>query len=971
LSLTLGRLGVDPDGPVAGGDFISLMEGRHPGTGRFLRPEGAGGGRGGGIDVTFSAPKSVSTVWALAEPWRRQEIEAAHATAVEQTVRYMREHVQVVRRRHSGQVVEEPAKDLIAAEYQHTTARGVAGGQAPDPQLHSHVVITGVVREDDRLVATWSRPVFRSARELGAHYRAALAHELAERGYEITRATGKDGKYFELAGVPEKLREAFSGRSREVARAAERFRARTGREPKRGELRDLALENRRAKALTTRSDLERVWRQAGSEHAFGPWEALQLLAVPDGRDVGEHARSRAISEVAERLAGPPTPEQAAALRAITGDERLAVLVGPAGTGKGVVIDMAARAERHAGHHTLGVAVSGSTAGRLGEITPSLEGRTSTIDALTTRAEAGTAKIGRNTTVFLDEAGMADHRRLDALTRLIDESGAKRIAVGDGKQLPSIGPGGMFDRLTAHARSAELADIHRTSDPAERQAWVALRRGEPEKAMAHYQAEGQLCFMDDRQRAGEAAVQRWAKLAKKRPIRSVALIADSSNVEIDRLNARAQHLRAERGELGHQEIQLPHRHHGLREGDLITFTAQHRQPGHPRVENGTRAEVTKVGESNNLTLKLDGSGREPQLAGKDLENVRLAYARHVYCQQGATADRSVVLTGGWQTSKESAYVQATRDDRQRGLRPPARAGLDYRGLGPSRPAPQRQDRPPQALHQAEDRSSTARRRGRAASAIAAPFVTHGDSPPRLFGDARGQYHPFAGLFFDAGGGIRTPKGLSPPAPKAGVSASSTTPARHPRPAPGVGAVHGAAGDCKVIVTMSSTSSARTGLVVTHPNRDKPVVQATRTTVIVLLVVSAALVLTITVGGLQAMEGFQPVAIQSGYVLIYLVLAFYAARWNRGVLPISAALAVLLAIFALVAAPAWFLRDKADYAQPNLDAGLLGLLTLLVIPLQILLVVFAMRGFSQGWNVELEVRDPHADTGGYGDVAPHPA
>ena len=278
-----------------------------------------------------------------------------------------------------------------------------------------------------------------------------------------------------------------------------------------------------------------------------------------------------------------------------------MLVGPAGTGKGVVIDMAARAEKHAGHHTIGVAVSGSTAERLGETTPALAGRTSTIDALIARAEAGTARIGPNTTVFLDEAGMADHRRLDALTRLIDESGAKLVAVGDGKQLPSIGPGGMFDRLTAHARSAELADIHRTSDPEERQAWAALRRGEPEKAMAHYQAEGQLFFMDDREQAGEAAVQRWAELTKKRPIRSVALIADSSNVEIDRLNARAQHLRAERGELGQRELPLPHQHYGLREGDLITFTAQHRQPGQLRVENGTRAEVTKIGENNNLDI----------------------------------------------------------------------------------------------------------------------------------------------------------------------------------------------------------------------------------------------------------------------------------------------------------------------------------------------------------------------------------
>ncbi len=56
---TLARLGVDPEAPVVGGDFIALMEGRHPGTGGWLRRAGADGSRGGGIDVTFSAPKSV------------------------------------------------------------------------------------------------------------------------------------------------------------------------------------------------------------------------------------------------------------------------------------------------------------------------------------------------------------------------------------------------------------------------------------------------------------------------------------------------------------------------------------------------------------------------------------------------------------------------------------------------------------------------------------------------------------------------------------------------------------------------------------------------------------------------------------------------------------------------------------------------------------------------------------------------
>lgn len=165
---TLDRLGIDRDGSVRGEDFVALMEGRHPSTGAWLRPEGAGGGRGGGIDATFSAPKSVSVVWALADPWQREQIEHAHAHAVEQAVDYMRDRVPLVRRKCHGQVVEELADDLIAVEYRHTTARGVSGADAPDPQLHSHVVITSVVRDDRKIVAIASRPVFlrraRSAR---------------------------------------------------------------------------------------------------------------------------------------------------------------------------------------------------------------------------------------------------------------------------------------------------------------------------------------------------------------------------------------------------------------------------------------------------------------------------------------------------------------------------------------------------------------------------------------------------------------------------------------------------------------------------------------------------------------------------------------------------------------------------------------------------------------------------------------
>jgi presenilin-like A22 family membrane protease len=161
----------------------------------------------------------------------------------------------------------------------------------------------------------------------------------------------------------------------------------------------------------------------------------------------------------------------------------------------------------------------------------------------------------------------------------------------------------------------------------------------------------------------------------------------------------------------------------------------------------------------------------------------------------------------------------------------------------------------------------------------------------------------------------------------------------------------------------------GTIITHPNRDKPVVQATRATVIVLLLASAALVMIVTVGGWKVLEGMIPVQIL--YVIIYVTLAFYAARWNRGVLPVAAALAVLLAIFALVAGPGWFERNKTGYEQPAIEAGILGLLTLLIVPVQILLVAFAMRGFQQGWNVELERRDPAAQPEIYSGAPPQPA
>jgi lysylphosphatidylglycerol synthetase-like protein (DUF2156 family) len=141
------------------------------------------------------------------------------------------------------------------------------------------------------------------------------------------------------------------------------------------------------------------------------------------------------------------------------------------------------------------------------------------------------------------------------------------------------------------------------------------------------------------------------------------------------------------------------------------------------------------------------------------------------------------------------------------------------------------------------------------------------------------------------------------------------------------------------------------VLTHPNRDKPESKATKAIIVLLLLVTAGLVTLVTLGGWSVLQGAQPVAF--AYIILLLVMAFYVSRWNRGVLPVAAAFAVLFTVLAAVAAPAWFARDKTGFTDPTLDPSILGLLTVILIPVQLLLLLFAMRGFQQQWNVELEV------------------
>jgi len=143
---------------------------------------------------------------------------------------------------------------------------------------------------------------------------------------------------------------------------------------------------------------------------------------------------------------------------------------------------------------------------------------------------------------------------------------------------------------------------------------------------------------------------------------------------------------------------------------------------------------------------------------------------------------------------------------------------------------------------------------------------------------------------------------------------------------------------------------------YPNQTKASSKVTKWVTVLLLLVSAALVTIVSLGGWEALQGAR--VLQITYILLFVLCAFFIARWRSGVLPVVAALAMVLLIFAAIAGPQWFDRDKRGFEDTALAPEVLGLITLLIVPVQVLLIAFSMSGFRQRWNVEVE-RDADDD------------
>ena len=214
-----GLLGLKNGGKVDSGDFHRLYNGFAPDGSQKLTRNAGSENRSAGLDMTFSADKSVSALWAIADPALRGEIEQAHndaaRVALEETVFRYCAYTRI--RDEEGQIRVLPA-DISVAMFQHGTSR------ENDPQLHTHCVIFNAARthEDGKWRAMHQYPVYSWAKAAGAVYRNALAWNLRESLGIRMEQYGPDGGLTRIEGMPEDLLVFWSKRRKAiVAKAGE------------------------------------------------------------------------------------------------------------------------------------------------------------------------------------------------------------------------------------------------------------------------------------------------------------------------------------------------------------------------------------------------------------------------------------------------------------------------------------------------------------------------------------------------------------------------------------------------------------------------------------------------------------------------------------------------------------------------------------------------------------------------------
>ena len=277
-SLQLGGQ-VDDDG------FMALMDGRDPGTGERLKRVG-GRSKVAAFDLTFSAPKSVSVLFAIGEPGLAGALVEAHESAVDAALGYLEREACRVRRGRGG-IRHEVGEGFVAAAYRHRMSR------AEDPQLHTHVVAANMARgADGRWTALDATPIYQHAKAAGFLYQAHLRAAVRERLPWVRWGPVRNGMA-EIEQIAPAVLGEFSTRRRQIEER-ERELVTAGVDVGDGGREAIAHDTRGRKRYGIDTAPWRdVVRARAAEHGLGAPELAALVLgparapeIPDRRRVG-------------------------------------------------------------------------------------------------------------------------------------------------------------------------------------------------------------------------------------------------------------------------------------------------------------------------------------------------------------------------------------------------------------------------------------------------------------------------------------------------------------------------------------------------------------------------------------------------------------------------------------------------------------------------------------------------------------
>ena len=204
--------------------YSSILNGIHPENGKHLLSNSASEKRRAGIDITFSAPKSVSLLMELSEGLGEkifeERIRAAHEEAVQYAMDKVAQYYVKTRIRRGRGKRETVNTHALWASFQHDTTRETGLGEI-DPQLHTHNFMMALTFYTDPLTgklkpyAMSNEEIYTNKMYLGQLYRNALAKNLSDIGLPI-EVTNIDQGFFELKGFTQEQLDAFSGRRTEL-----------------------------------------------------------------------------------------------------------------------------------------------------------------------------------------------------------------------------------------------------------------------------------------------------------------------------------------------------------------------------------------------------------------------------------------------------------------------------------------------------------------------------------------------------------------------------------------------------------------------------------------------------------------------------------------------------------------------------------------------------------------------------------